>query len=388
MAPSSRYFRNRSIDNGDILVSWSATLDAFVWQRGPAWLNQHIFKIIPNSGVVSKDFLFNLLKYEIQNLLKTDHLHGSTMKHINRGPFLAHAIGLPPIREQRRIEFKLSSLLTRSGKARDELAHIPRLIERYKQAILSAAFRGDLTADWRKRNNISTRWTQYKLADISKVGTGATPKRGTPKYYQNGDIPWVTSSVANNEFVTSAEEFITNVALQESNCKIYPAGTLLIAMYGEGKTRGMVTRLSISAATNQALAAVQVNNDIASSDFVYWFLKANYLKLRSEASGGVQPNLNLSIIKSLLIPTPSIAEQEQIVLSLNHSFSKIELALSHMLAASKNIDVLNENIMQKAFRGDLVAQDPTDEPAAALLARTQSQAATAPAVKQKRKRSA
>ena len=80
------------VRNGDILVSWSATLDAFIWERGEAWLNQHIFRVVPNTELIDKRFLFLLLRHEIAALVETEHLHGSTMKHINRGPFLAHTL--------------------------------------------------------------------------------------------------------------------------------------------------------------------------------------------------------------------------------------------------------------------------------------------------------
>ena len=100
------------IVNGDILVSWSATLDAFIWKGEDAWLNQHIFKVVPNPKIVVKNFLFYLLKYEIHNLINSDRLHGSTMKHINRKPFLSHQILLPPLPEQHRIVEKIEELFS------------------------------------------------------------------------------------------------------------------------------------------------------------------------------------------------------------------------------------------------------------------------------------
>jgi hypothetical protein len=137
------------IRNGDIFVSWSATLDAFIWDRGEAWLNQHIFRVVPKESIVDKDYLFYILKSEIAALRATEHLHGSTMKHINRGPFLAHKIRLPPLAEQRRIVAKLDALSSRSTNARDEINRVSKLVERCKQATLTRAFSGELTARWR-----------------------------------------------------------------------------------------------------------------------------------------------------------------------------------------------------------------------------------------------
>lgn len=109
-------------------------------------------------------FIF-LLKKEIANLVETEHLHGSTMKHINRRPFLCHKVPLPPLNEQRRIVEKLDRIMERLRRARDELSHIKKLIARYKQAVLAAAFRGDLTADWREENMIILSQKNEKLID-------------------------------------------------------------------------------------------------------------------------------------------------------------------------------------------------------------------------------
>lgn len=100
------------ISHGELLVSWSATLDVFIWQGGEALVNQHIFRVRPNEELIDKRLLFFWLKIAIQQLLETEHLHGSTMKHINRGPFMACQIPLPPKNEQIRIVEKLEELLS------------------------------------------------------------------------------------------------------------------------------------------------------------------------------------------------------------------------------------------------------------------------------------
>jgi type I restriction enzyme S subunit len=263
---------------------------------------------------------------------------------------------------------KIDSLTHKSKRARDHLDHIPRLVEKYKQAVLSAAFRGDLTPI--KRNTVSTEnaWKVAELSTIADIGTGATPKRGTEKYYHEGTIPWVTSGCVNDPIVNNAEEYITPTAIQETNCEIYPVGTLLVAMYGEGKTRGKVSRLGIAAATNQALAAIMVHpGGPAEPNFVLWYLRSKYLELREQAAGGVQPNLNLGILKRQALPLPPKSEQEQIVRRIESAFTWIDRLAADATSARKLIDHLDQSILAKAFRGELVPQNSSDEPASSLL---------------------
>ncbi len=102
---------DRMAHDGDILVSWSATLNAFRWHRGDAVVNQHIFKVIPDHRVVTTDYLFHLLRYCIRAMAESEAAHGLVMKHINRGPFLSHVVALPPLAEQERIVARVDELM-------------------------------------------------------------------------------------------------------------------------------------------------------------------------------------------------------------------------------------------------------------------------------------
>jgi len=99
------------VRDGDLLVSWSATLEAFKWNRGEAVLNQHIFRVIPVKGLADRGFLLLLLRHAIREMAESEHAHGLTMTHINRGPFLNHIVLIPPLAEQRRIVAKVDELM-------------------------------------------------------------------------------------------------------------------------------------------------------------------------------------------------------------------------------------------------------------------------------------
>ncbi len=132
------------VNPGDILVSWSATLDAFIWDREPGLLNQHIFKVVPDTSVVTKKFLFYTLKKAIAEMIKSEHLHGSTMKHINRGPFLAHKIEVPTLAQQDEIVAELEKQFSRLDEAVANLQRVKANLKRYKAAVLKAAVEGRL----------------------------------------------------------------------------------------------------------------------------------------------------------------------------------------------------------------------------------------------------
>ena len=132
------------IEFGDLLVSWSATLDAFIWDREPGLVNQHIFKVLPDERIIEKRFLFYLLRLAISEMMKSEHLHGSTMKHINRGPFLAHRVALPPLSEQRRLVAEMEKQLTRVEAGVAALRRIQANLKRYRAGVLKAACEGRL----------------------------------------------------------------------------------------------------------------------------------------------------------------------------------------------------------------------------------------------------
>ncbi|WP_346841075.1 restriction endonuclease subunit S [Metapseudomonas otitidis] len=157
-------------------------------------------------------------------------------------------------------------------------------------------------------------WVWIRLEEIAQVGTGATPLRTNPKYFNPATVSWVTSGETSQDFIREAEQRVSVLALTETNLNVYPPHTLIVAMYGQGKTRGQISELLIDACTNQACAAIQLFDP---SEFhrryVKYFFVKSYDDLRMLAAGGAQPNLNLGKIKESVIPLPPLAEQHRIV---------------------------------------------------------------------------
>jgi len=249
----------------------------------------------------------------------------------------------------------------------DELTLQPQNAKKLKGLILELAVRGKLTKKWRIENpniesatellnqikaekkrliaakeirkekplpKIDTKeipfelpenWVWCRVTDLTNVGTGSTPAKSKPEYY-GGNIPWYTSSATNYFFTQKAGKFITQKALQETNCKIFPSGTLIVAMYGQGKTRGQISEIVEAGATNQAVSAlVFYESSKSTKKYVKFYFQKIYDEIRLLAEGGAQPNLNVGKVKKTIIPFPPLSEQKAIVKIVEQLFEEVEI---------------------------------------------------------------
>jgi len=157
-------------------------------------------------------------------------------------------------------------------------------------------------------------WQWVRLDALADIGTGTTPSKTNLLYYADGSVPWITSSATSRNFIESAETYVSDLAVRECRLRKYPPGTLVIAMYGQGKTRGQVAELSIEATVNQACSTINVGDSFPEmKSYVRILLEKQYDAIRSLAAGGAQPNLNVGKIKELLVPLPPREEQKRIV---------------------------------------------------------------------------
>jgi hypothetical protein len=149
---------------------------------------------------------------------------------------------------------------------------------------------------------------------LAYIRSGGTPDRSNAEFW-GGTIPWVKTGQIDFNVIQSAEEFITPAGLENSAARMFPAGTILMAMYGQGVTRGRVAILGIDATTNQACAAIEVTSAEIDRDFLYWSLAGKYEELRamSESRGGNQSNLNAQLIREVKLSLPDLPTQRTIV---------------------------------------------------------------------------
>ena len=161
-------------------------------------------------------------------------------------------------------------------------------------------------------------WKRVKLGDVAKVTSGGTPLRAKSEYW-NGNIPGVKTAQIQNGHISldQVDEYITEKGVAESSAKIVPKGTLLMAMYGQGKTRGQVAMLDFDASINQACAAFHLNKSSIIVDYLYQFFLFDYENIRNMSNSGGQKNLSAEIIKNITIELPPLNEQKKIAETLS-----------------------------------------------------------------------
>lgn len=411
-----------------LLVATRVGLGKIAISNTPICFSQDLQGLVQNSVLIYPEYTLYLLSYELQ-ILKFD-ARGTTISGITKKQLKDLGFPLPPFNEQKRIVAKIEELFTELDAGIASLHTAQAQLKTYRQSLLKHAFEGHLTAAWRtahadqlepaatllqriqaerqaryqaelqawekggkdgKRKpsppkdlppltdldtlpQLPPTWTWVKVGNISDVGTGVTPLKSRTDFYTDGKIPWVTSGALNEMFVTEASDFVTETALRETNLRLYPKHSLLIALYGEGKTRGKCSELLIDATTNQAIAVIiQEGTSAKIRKYMKWFFQKNYGDIRLKSSGGVQPNLNLGIIMNTVFPMCSIQESEYLVELVEEKLSVVDQLEQIITTALQQAEALRQSILKKAFAGQLVPQDPHDEPAAQLLARIQAQ---------------
>jgi type I restriction enzyme S subunit len=184
-------------------------------------------------------------------------------------------------------------------------------------------------------------WEWAPIETLADVGTGTTPSRDNAAFFAGGSIPWVTSGETGKPFIAATAQHVTELALSQTSLTVYPVGTLIVAMYGQGKTRGQVSELQIEATTNQACAAiVLVEPSLSHRTFVRLVFEKSYDEIRELSAGGAQPNLNVGKIKSTLIPIPPLPEQSRIVTrvaSLRRLCADLRARLSASLSTQSHL---------------------------------------------------
>ena len=195
-------------------------------------------------------------------------------------------------------------------------------------------------------------WCWTRMENIAQWGSGGTPSRKIPEYY-NGDIPWIKTGELNDDDIFETEEHITQEAIFHSSAKLFPENTVAIAMYGA--TIGKVGILGIAATTNQACAC-GVSNLLVNYKYLFYYARSQKDNFIKKGKGGAQPNISQEIIKSHEFPLPPLSEQHRIVDRIESLFAKLDEAKQKAQDALDSFETRKAAILHKAFTGELTAQ--------------------------------
>jgi len=282
-------------------------------------------------------FIYHFLKAN-QSLLFSMQ-KGAAQPHVYANDLRQIKIPILPISLQKKIVSECQKIDTEALEARREIGEL----------------QGEIIDIVSKVNGDSK-----KLGDIYKISSGGTPSRKKSAYWINGNIPWVTTTEVTNEIITSTNECITKLGLENSSAKIYPINSLIIAMYGQGSTRGRTAKLGIEACTNQACAVLYEKKIEVETDFVWFYMQSQYEKLRSISHGSVRPNLNANDIANYEIPLPPLSEQKKIVDKIRAIEAKItSLKMICDGAATRKEAILHRELIEDDKQETAIIADKT-----------------------------
>ncbi|HAT4911496.1 TPA: restriction endonuclease subunit S [Serratia marcescens] len=172
-------------------------------------------------------------------------------------------------------------------------------------------------------DTLPLRWKTSRLRWLSYIYAGGTPSKNVTEYWDNGTIPWINSGSVNQGYIIEPSEYISKGAYKNSSAKWIPKGSLVLALAGQGKTKGMVAQLGIDTTCNQSMAAI-VFYEKSKSRYIYWWLVSNYQNIRNMSGGDLRDGLNLEVLGGIACPQPSMDESHKIASFLDHETAKID----------------------------------------------------------------
>lgn len=356
------------------------------------------FIVLPPSEALDQSFLQ-------RTLMSPDFVQFAGLRSTGDRPRVSfegvsdYQFPLPPLAEQRRIVAKIDGLTGKSRRARDHLDHIPRLVEKYKQAVLAAAFRGDLTREWRATKGVledrpvqvdielpyrqsftaPSSWRPMTFEEVCTIQGGSQPPKSNFEYSPAAHL---IRFVQIRDY--KSDERITYIprALARRICS---ADDIMIGRYGPPIFQ--ILR-GIEGAYNVALMKAVPNERLIEREYLYRYLNypalRSYVEFEAQRTAG-QDGVNKRHLLAWPVLLPPLAEQRQIVHRVDQMMGWIDRLASEATSARRLIDHLDQSILAKAFRGELVPQDPADQTTRVLLERIRAERGTAPKVRRGRR---
>ena len=310
------------IDTGDIVVSWSASIEARTWDRGPAVLNQHIFKVIGREDIADKRFLFFLLESATSELRQ--RVHGTTMQHVTKGTFDSTPALLPPLPEQRAIAAVLDAIDDAIERTEEVIAATERLRDALLHELLTRGLPG-LHSEWTDVPGLGTvpaSWDVVRLGDVAEVVGGTTPSRAEPGYW-GADIPWVVPSELTElaeRSLDGSRESITVAGMRAAGLRLVPAGSVLLTSRA---TIGVTAINRVPVTTNQGFQNL-VPREGTHGLWLYYLATAMKRELERRSAGSTFREVSRDSVRRLRVRFPPLEEQRTIAAVLDGVDGAIE----------------------------------------------------------------
>ena len=352
---SKTYEDKYLIQRGDLLFAWSASLGAHIWKGDSAWLNQHIFKVIPNIGV-DRDYLYYYLLKVVAELYQK--AHGTGMVHITKKPFMATPIPVPEYKKQKQIVKQIEESLSQLDSAVETLKKTKQQLEVYRQTVLKEAFSGNLTKKWRDDNK--EEWSIVNILSLVKHEKNALKAGPFGSALKKSFYVSVGYKVYGQEQVIAGDESIGDYFINELkykelyNCRVKPHD-VLISLVG---TVGKVLILSDNCKEgiiNPRLIKVSLDENVYLPKFFKYYFESSYLKslYKLKTHGATMDVLNMGMIKELPFPLCSIDEQKQIIKEIETRYSLCDNIEQTVNQSLQQAEVLRQSILKQAFEGML-----------------------------------
>ena len=352
-------------DAGDLLYAWSASFGPHIWQGPKVIYHYHIWKVEHYEDLIARDFLRAFFQWDTE-AIKRDQGSGSTMLHVTKKSMEARSVPVPSRNEQAAIAAKLDTTLAAAEACRQRLDCVAAILKRFRQAVLAAATSGELTREWREERGDFSHWQEKGLAELGEFGRGRSRHRprNDPRLY-GGDYPFIqTGDVANakGDWLAAHSQTYSNFGLAQS--RIWPSSTLCITIAANIADTAL---LEYPACFPDSVVGFVADREQVEPLFAKWMIDSVADKLESFAPATAQKNINLAILDQIVFSVPLLQEQTEIISRAKQLFTLADHLEARLTAARKIVDRLNPALLAKAFRGELVPQDPNDEPASVLL---------------------
>lgn len=327
------------VKNGDLLFAWSASLGAHIWKREDAWLNQHIFKVIPNEGV-DKMYLFYFLQKITADLYSK--AHGTGMVHITKAPFMATPIPIPPIKQQQDIVAQIEMLFSQLDSGVESLKKTKRQLEVYRQAVLKDAFEKVVGE-------------QCKISDACdeiKVGIVIKP---TQYYVDEDGISAFRNANVRRGYIEDADWVMISKEGHNKNLKSeVHTGDVLISR--SGANLGMASPVSEKYDGYNAIdvvIAVPKKNKILPEYLAYYTNSPMGRSIvKKNERGAAQGHLNVTVYGNLPIVLPRVEEQKHIIDGLEVKLSECDSIAQTIETALCQAETMRQSILKQAFEGN------------------------------------